>query len=328
MKKTIIILSSILLFFTGCNNPSNSKSIEGIFTLSSERLLQKYPITFNAEESIPGKGNIINYQWEFGDGKESSGSIVSHEYDEPGNYTLCLTVENSEGKSDRSCQKIEILPSLNMISNIRIGVKEPSGLCMGKDNESLWTVSDQNGKIVEISTSGEIIQTLAHRGSDLEGISRNKNDGSLWIAEETLGEISHLDSVGNMLSRRTIAGVRDGGGLEGIAYNSINNHILLIKEKDPGLLLEFDENFNKILQKRITFAQDFSAVDIDEKNSELWILSHQDSKLFRCTMSGEMVDYFIIPLPQIEGVAYDFENNLLYIVDDSEEKLYTFTFWE
>ena len=329
MIKKQIVLILFLLIITQCKNSSNFESIEAIISISTKNLLQKHTIVFNAKESISGNGEIVDFRWEFGDGHVSNGSIIEHEYEEPGIYNLCLSVENSKGKVNTTCQEIEILPSLHKIFEIRIEVKEPSGLCLSKDNQSFWTVSDQNGKIVKIFTNGEILQTLEHRGSDLEGIAINPEDGSLWLAEETLGEITNLDTASNVLSRIIIPGVRDGsGGLEGIAYNSTNNHIFLLKEKDPGLLIELDENFDQVLRKRISFAQDFSAIDIDEEKSELWILSHQDSKLFRCTMSGDVIDYYVVPLPQIEGIAYDTENNLLYIVDDSEEKLYTFTLWE
>jgi hypothetical protein len=51
------------------------------------------------DESI---GDVHNWYWDFGDGNTSNEKNPSHQYNEPGEWTVILTVENSKGKSTHS----------------------------------------------------------------------------------------------------------------------------------------------------------------------------------------------------------------------------------
>lgn len=160
MLKKEIILFLFFILIIHCNNPTGCNSVEAMITIKTDFLLQNYPIVFSSDQSITAGGEIVESYWEFGDGAETSGVDVEHFYEKPGVYTICLRIENTIGKIDEICQEIEVHPSLNMINKMSLEVREPSGLCLGKNNQSLWVVSDQNGKIVNITTKGETIQTL------------------------------------------------------------------------------------------------------------------------------------------------------------------------
>ncbi len=58
------------------------------------------PVTFDGTGSTDEDGSIISYAWEFGDGKSSMGSIVTHIYTSPGTYTVSLTVTDNHGATD------------------------------------------------------------------------------------------------------------------------------------------------------------------------------------------------------------------------------------
>ena len=59
-------------------------------------------VVFNASASTPDGGNIIEYEWNFGDGNitQTSNPIITHIYLNFGNYTVRLKVTDDEGKSD------------------------------------------------------------------------------------------------------------------------------------------------------------------------------------------------------------------------------------
>jgi hypothetical protein len=54
-------------------------------------------VTFNASASTPDGGEIVSYEWDFGDGQHASGKIVTHIYTSAGNFTVTLNVTDSEG---------------------------------------------------------------------------------------------------------------------------------------------------------------------------------------------------------------------------------------
>lgn len=53
-------------------------------------------VTFNAQTF----DEIKEYNWDFGDGNSASGSEVQHRYQDPGTYTVTLTVDDAEGLSN------------------------------------------------------------------------------------------------------------------------------------------------------------------------------------------------------------------------------------
>jgi len=55
------------------------------------------PVTFDASASMPVGGEIVSYEWDFGDGNQASGKIVTHRYGSAGNFTVTLNVTDSEG---------------------------------------------------------------------------------------------------------------------------------------------------------------------------------------------------------------------------------------
>lgn len=66
-------------------------------------------ITFDGSDSYDEDGYILRYEWEFGDGSTSKGKVVEHVYNEPGYYTIYLTVTDNKGKIGVDSISIEII---------------------------------------------------------------------------------------------------------------------------------------------------------------------------------------------------------------------------
>ncbi|WP_299002193.1 ExeM/NucH family extracellular endonuclease [uncultured Shewanella sp.] len=54
-------------------------------------------------------GDIISYEWDFGDGNVASGANVSHEYNQNGEYTVTLTVTDDGGLMHSQTQMVQII---------------------------------------------------------------------------------------------------------------------------------------------------------------------------------------------------------------------------
>ena len=67
------------------------------FIFSPENPLVGDEITFDASASSDPDGDIVLYEWDFGDGTTAEGLIVSHTYTEPGAKTVTLTVHDNHG---------------------------------------------------------------------------------------------------------------------------------------------------------------------------------------------------------------------------------------
>jgi len=66
------------------------------------------PFTWDGSGSTPGGGQIVGYDWDFGDGSTASGATVSHTYANAGSYTATLTVTDSRGRTAKATQTVTI----------------------------------------------------------------------------------------------------------------------------------------------------------------------------------------------------------------------------
>jgi len=65
-------------------------------------------VTFDASASMPVGGEIVSYEWDFGDGNHATGEIVTHAYGSAGTFTVTLNVIDSEGLWDIEQKQIEV----------------------------------------------------------------------------------------------------------------------------------------------------------------------------------------------------------------------------
>ena len=56
----------------------------------------------------PSDKKVLNYTWEFGDGTQGYGEIVTHDYSKPGNYTITLTVVDNDGAISKKTVEVKI----------------------------------------------------------------------------------------------------------------------------------------------------------------------------------------------------------------------------
>ena len=74
-------------------------------------------VYFDGSKSEDPDGIIESYEWDFGDDTTASGVSVEHEYSEPGQYTVTLTVRDDRWSYDSDTCKIKISEYVSLVSN-------------------------------------------------------------------------------------------------------------------------------------------------------------------------------------------------------------------
>jgi PKD repeat protein/KaiC/GvpD/RAD55 family RecA-like ATPase len=96
-----------------------------IFTVSAQNVYVGDSLGFNASASYDPDGTITSYFWEFGDQTNSTGVTVSHQYSQPGNYTVKLTVSDNGGSSNVTSLNVNII-SWSTVASFTIFPSHPS----------------------------------------------------------------------------------------------------------------------------------------------------------------------------------------------------------
>lgn len=65
-------------------------------------------VTFDASESYDPDGEIVSYEWNFGDGNTSTDEIVTHAYSVPGEYLVSLVVVDNDGVVSTHSRTIQV----------------------------------------------------------------------------------------------------------------------------------------------------------------------------------------------------------------------------
>jgi uncharacterized protein YjiK len=102
------------------------------------------------------------------------------------------------------------------------------------------------------------------------------------------------------------------------------NSFFIINEKKPRALYVVDKDGKIVNEFKLNFAKDFSGLSYEKRSDRVWIISDENSEVFLCNIQGEILRRYSINIEQIEGIAIDEENSLIYLVSDPLEKLYVF----
>jgi hypothetical protein len=65
-------------------------------------------VTFDGSGSFDPDGDIVSWDWDFGDGTTGDGAITTHAYDSPGRYTVTLTVTDDDGATGSTTLVVQV----------------------------------------------------------------------------------------------------------------------------------------------------------------------------------------------------------------------------
>jgi PKD repeat protein len=100
-----------------------------LFSETAETVHIGEAITFNASGSYDPDGHIVSYFWDFGDGTNATGVVVSHAYSNNGTYTVELTVTDDDGSTASATAVKTVL--INLTTSFTQSAKSMSDLVGG-----------------------------------------------------------------------------------------------------------------------------------------------------------------------------------------------------
>ncbi|MCX5742684.1 MAG: SdiA-regulated domain-containing protein [Proteobacteria bacterium] len=213
---------------------------------------------------------------------------------------------------------------LQQLDDFKVDMDEPSDLTMA--NGQLYGISDAHSRIYKIDVTGShtggVDKVLDIVGSDLEALSYEESTNRFLIGDESNGKVWFIGADGERHDPIEIKDAIDGNsGIEGLCYDD-QGHLLVGKEKDPARIFEMNDAGEQLHQTKVDFASDLSALAWNPKDDHLYALSDEEHALYRLNKNYEATQAWRLPIEHPEGLAFD--GDTIYVVSDSEARLYLF----
>ncbi|MBS3167924.1 PKD domain-containing protein [Candidatus Woesearchaeota archaeon] len=214
-------------------------------------------VTFDASASTAPLGrNIINYTWDFGDGKTGNGPVVTYTYTKIGVYEIKLKVKDSEGLIDVDKVFIEIGNDSSGSGNIINTTL--SSLSLFKDN-----LRKGNEKVKDTADLIGLNSKLNNFEANLTDI-KNKfdriNNNATLTDQQKNGLIAPLLSQAGFISSKIpisfnvdSSNFNDGGKINGL--NQIKSCCEFTTELQRTKLLTAQKNVNVNFEARVVNLQ-------------------------------------------------------------------------
>lgn len=232
------------------------------------------------------------------------------------------------------------------------GLTDASGLTYNTSTHTLFTVLNQSPYIVELSLDGQVLRKILVEGvGDMEGITYVA-DQRFVIADEGDNRLIEVEipPYATVVQTRHFPQLKlgldeDGNqNIEGVSWDSVNQRLLIVKEKNPKRLLEV-RGFIEPLpsypghlsivdldrsQRSIGAMRDLSSVTYHDDSGHFLLLSDESRLIKEYDRQGRAVSAMALwkgfhglrkHVPQAEGIAVGpdkriyimSEPNLLYV---------------
>lgn len=102
-------------------NDNNKGPVVVLYNSASEVKVGE-SVDFDSSDSEDPDGEIMLYEWDFGDGQRSTTKHVTHSFEEEGDYKVVLTVTDNQDESRQKFIYIKVINDLTMFYLVVLGI--------------------------------------------------------------------------------------------------------------------------------------------------------------------------------------------------------------
>ncbi len=170
MRRTSRLLACTIVLALSFN--FSFSQVTANFTASATEGCGSLQVSFT-DQSFSTAGSITSWSWDLGAPVTSSIQNPGRIYGVPGNYTICLTVTDSEGNSDTECKndyiKVYELPAPDFVADPPVGCSpltvnfiDQSTSANGSIEEWIWGIGGTTGVVVDDGSLPAITSTYTN----------------------------------------------------------------------------------------------------------------------------------------------------------------------
>lgn len=265
------------------------------------------PVNFDASESRDD-GQIIKYEWDFGDGTTGEGQKVTHTYKTAGLFTVKLTVTDNFGATGWITRGVQVKEVTVPASFDAPGV-DPTGLVWDGEGENFWAADADTGKIYKLDKDGKVLSSFDGPGSTPTALAWD--GANLWVADSLDEKIYKLDPADGKVTGDFAS---PGPDPQGLTWDGTN---LWVVDASTAKLEKLDD-MGKALESFDSPGEFPAGLAFDGEN--LW-MSDSEAGLIKIDPAvGKQLSTLRAPGPDPRGLAWD--GTYLWVVDAENFKVY------
>jgi len=287
--------------------PEANQPPSAAFSFSPEGPAVDESVSFSDESSDPD-GQVVSWQWDFGDGSTSEEQNPSHTYAETGSFTVTLSVTDDQGGTGEATQAITVTQtSGSKLESFPAPGGDPRGAAF--DGNQLWVSDAASLELTRIDpASGEVTRTLEVDWSLPEDIAW---DGEfIWAVENAALELLKIDPEDGAIVESFDAPGEDPTGL------TFDGEFLWMVDAISSRIFKIDPQNGDSVEN--IEAPGTIPLGLAFDGEFLWLADPEEGRLFKIDPDTATVEDVLSPdVANPTGLAFDGE--FLWQTDDLEQ---------
>jgi PKD repeat protein len=213
-------------------------------------------VTLDGSGSTSPSGTITGYQWQSGEGQVENDQITSITYNQPGTYTISLTVTDSAGLTDTTTQTIVVneiqVPTASFTATPTSGDAPLTVTLDGSESTSSsgneitdyqWQSSEgqvKNGQNTSITYTQAGTYTISLIVTDSAGLSSTSTSQTIVVNEAPVPKVSFTATPTSGIMPLTVNLDASNSTGNGITYQWTRNDGIAINENSSTVSTTFE----------------------------------------------------------------------------------------
>jgi hypothetical protein len=102
---------------------------------------------------------VVGYRWTFGDGSAASGREVTHQYNAPGTFEVCLTIKTQRGCITRICKP------LHVPGNTQVALQITPNPVLNTMHALFYSTHTEPAVVKVVNSSGVVVRSWIRNAS-------------------------------------------------------------------------------------------------------------------------------------------------------------------